>query len=51
MSHSFKILLSLALAFIVATEARAQSETLLTDVTIVDVIEGTLTSGPIRADP
>ena len=45
MIHSFKILLSLALAIIVATEVRAQSETLLSDVIIVDVIEGTLTSG------
>lgn len=35
----------LALAIFIATEARAQSEMLLSDVTIVDVIEGTLTSG------
>ena len=45
MIHSFKILLSLALAIIVATKVRAQSETLLSDVIIVDVIEGTVTSG------
>lgn len=40
MTYSFKALLALALAVIVATEARAQSETLLSDVT-----EGTLAPG------
>lgn len=45
MIHGSKILLVLALAIFVATEARAQLDTLLTDVTIVDVIEGTLTPG------
>ncbi|MBS0123276.1 amidohydrolase family protein [Thetidibacter halocola] len=45
MMHSFKILLALALGSLVAAEVRAQSATLLSDVTIVDVIDGTLTSG------
>lgn len=40
MTHGCRTLLAFALAVIVATEARAQSETLLSDVTIVDVIEG-----------
>lgn len=37
MSKLFKGLLALALTFGIAAEAQAQSETLLTDVTIVDV--------------
>ncbi len=41
----FKGLLALALTFGVAAEAQAQSETLLTDVTIVDVAGGTLAPG------
>ncbi|MGC9371528.1 MAG: hypothetical protein ACP5DX_18510, partial [Paracoccaceae bacterium] len=45
MTYGFKALSALALAVIVATEARAQSETLLSDVTIVDVVEGTLAPG------
>ncbi|WP_343081385.1 amidohydrolase family protein [Ostreiculturibacter nitratireducens] len=45
MKYGFKLLLALALAVIVAAQAQAQSETLLRDVTIVDVIEGTLTPG------
>lgn len=45
MRKLFKGLLALALTFGIAAEAQAQSETLLTDVTIVDVAEGTLTPG------
>jgi hypothetical protein len=45
MTHGCKTPLALALAIIVVTEALAQSETLLSDVTIVDVIEGTLDPG------
>ncbi len=45
MRNMFKGLLALALTFGIATEAQAQWETLLTDVTIVDVAEGTLTPG------
>lgn len=45
MRKMFNGLLALALTFGIAAEAQAQSETLLTDVTIVDVAEGTLTPG------
>ena len=45
MRNMFKGLLALALTFGVAAEAQAQSETLLTDVTIVDVAGGTLAPG------
>lgn len=37
--------MAFALSFVVATNVRAQSETLLTDVTIVDVVDGRLTAG------
>lgn len=45
MTYAFRILLAFALSFVVATNVRAQSETLLTDVTIVDVVDGRLTAG------
>ena len=45
MTYAFRILLAFALTFVVATNVRAQSETLLTDVTIVDVVDGRLTAG------
>jgi hypothetical protein len=45
MRHATRILFAVALAFVPAPHARAQSETLLTDVTLVDVTEGTLTPG------
>jgi cytosine/adenosine deaminase-related metal-dependent hydrolase len=45
MTRAYGILLALALTFAVAPHAQAQSETLLTDVTIVDVVEGTLAPG------
>ncbi|MEX5728632.1 hypothetical protein Ga0609869_001985 [Rhodovulum iodosum] len=41
----FKVLFALALTLGIAAEAQAQSEMLLSDVTIVDVIEGTLAPG------
>lgn len=45
MTYAFRIFLAFALSFVVATNVRAQSETLLTDVTIVDVVDGRLTAG------
>ena len=46
MRNMFKGLLALALTFgVAAGQAQAQSETLLTDVTIVDVAGGTLAPG------
>jgi dihydroorotase-like cyclic amidohydrolase len=41
----FKVPFALALALGIAAQAQAQSETLLNDLTIVDVIEGTLAPG------
>jgi len=45
MRNMFKVLFALALTLGIAAGAQAQSEALLRDVTIVDVIEGTLAPG------
>jgi hypothetical protein len=45
MTLAIKLLSAFVLIIVVATNARAQSETLLTDVTIVDVNDGTLAPG------